>query len=227
MYFIDIHNHTNWSDGEDTIEDIVVNAIKKNINVIGISDHFNTDKCKSVPLLKLNNYLSSINIIKEKYKDKIQVLAGIEICSLPYPKSLENLPIDIINKFDFILVEYLDLLSPKSELAYVEDFLSKIKCKKGLAHTDITKLSNKFNSLDEVGTFFKRNDLFWELNSSSWCDALYNITCEDKYNLDIINMIKKYNIEVIPGSDTHSLIDYEYGRLNKANNIARALNNYI
>lgn len=217
LNLIDMHNHTIWSDGEDIVEEIVINAIDKNVTVIGISDHFNTSKCKSVSIKDLNKYLKEITNVKEKYKDKIKVLAGIEICLLPYPNSLENIPMDIINKLDYVLIEYLDLLSPKADITAIESFLSKIKCKKGLAHTNLIKLSNKFCDLDAMAKFIKDNDLYWELNSSSSCDALYYILYKDKEILDIINILKKHNIEIIPGSDTHCLIDYEYGRLVKAN----------
>lgn len=223
MNLKDVHNHTIWSDGENTIEEMVLNAIEKNVSVIGISDHFNTNKCKSVSINNLSKYLKEINVIKKKYKDKVEVLAGMEICILPYPNSMSNIPIDLINKFDFVLIEYLDLLAPSIDLSFVRDFLSKITCKKGLAHTDLIKLSNKFNSLEDTIKFLKDNDLYWELNSSSSCEALYDISSGDNKILELIDMLNKYNIEVIPGSDTHDLIDYEYGRLNRANKLIEDL----
>lgn len=220
MNLIDMHNHTIYSDGEDTIEEIVVNAINRGVSILGISDHFNTSKCKSVSIKDLNKYLKEINSIKERYKDKIKVLSGIEINLLPYPSSVETLPIDLINKFDYILIEYLDLLSPKADIAAVEEFLSKVKCKKGLAHTNLISLSNKFCNLDNMAKFIKDNDLYWELNSSSSCESLYDILAKDKETLEMIDLLKKYEIEIIPGSDTHCLLDYEYGRLVRANEFA-------
>lgn len=222
---IDMHNHTDWSDGEDSIENIVLNALNRGVSKIGISDHYNTRKCPSVPRDNLSKYLSAINSIKVKYKDKITVLSGIEISSLRYPTSFEEIPIDVVNKFDYILIEYLDLLAPKTNLDSLKAFLSKITCKKGLAHTDLIKLSNKFESMEETIQFLKDNDIYWELNSSSSCDALYNVTERNKETEDIINLLKLYNIEIIPGSDTHSLSDYEFGRLKRANDFITNLKN--
>ncbi len=38
--FMDIHNHTIWSDGADKPEDIILNAINHQIEVVGVTDHF-------------------------------------------------------------------------------------------------------------------------------------------------------------------------------------------
>ena len=37
--FMDLHNHTVWSDGADKPEDIIRNAIEHNLNMVGITDH--------------------------------------------------------------------------------------------------------------------------------------------------------------------------------------------
>ena len=46
--FMDLHNHTIWSDGIHTPEKIIQNAIVNSVTTIGISDHFETDKCQSL-----------------------------------------------------------------------------------------------------------------------------------------------------------------------------------
>lgn len=222
---IDIHNHTDWSDGEDSIEEIVVNALSRGISEVGISDHYNTSKCPSVSVKNLDRYLSEINSIKLKYRDKITVLSGIEICSLPYPLSFEEFPFEVVNNFDYVLIEYLDLLAPNTSLDSLEIFLSKITCKKGFAHTDLIKLSNKFESLEKTIQFLKNNNIFWELNSSSCCDTLYNLTERNEETEKLINLLKLNKIEIIAGSDTHSLADYEFGRLKKANEFIINLTN--
>ncbi|WP_308410406.1 PHP domain-containing protein [Mesotoga sp. Brook.08.YT.4.2.5.1] len=37
---IDIHNHTIFSDGRNTVEEVIQSASLKGLHVVGISDHF-------------------------------------------------------------------------------------------------------------------------------------------------------------------------------------------
>ena len=67
---IDLHLHTNCSDGTDTVEELLKNAQNKNLEYIAITDH---DNCNAYEQLK------NINI-KELYKGIL--IPGIEIkCS--------------------------------------------------------------------------------------------------------------------------------------------------
>ncbi len=62
--FIDLHVHTDFSDGFDTIETVISKAKKNNVGVISLTEHYN---------------LSSYKIAKECAKDSILVIPGIEI----------------------------------------------------------------------------------------------------------------------------------------------------
>lgn len=76
----DLHTHTTYSDGNNTPEEMVLSAIKKGLDVIGISDHsytpFDTSYCISEE--KTEAYIKEIERLKIKYNDKIKVLCGIE-----------------------------------------------------------------------------------------------------------------------------------------------------
>lgn len=80
MKKVDLHIHSTYSDGVSTVEEIVESAINKGFDVVGISDHsftlFDTSYCmKSEDYQK---YIDEINLLKEKYKDKITIYCGIE-----------------------------------------------------------------------------------------------------------------------------------------------------
>ncbi|MBQ0105521.1 MAG: PHP domain-containing protein [Armatimonadetes bacterium] len=81
----ELHIHTTESDGINTIDEMVEKAIELNYSAIGISDHItcNADGTPSYGhelLFKdLPVYFNKINSAKEKYKDKIKVLASVEI----------------------------------------------------------------------------------------------------------------------------------------------------
>ena len=80
-----LHSHTRFSDGSDEPEKYVLEAIKKGMSVYGFSCHaplpFETSW--SMKESDLNNYRNTIRSLKMKYKNKINILAGLEIDYLP------------------------------------------------------------------------------------------------------------------------------------------------
>lgn len=81
MYIIDYHVHSIFSsDSNSLIDDIIMNAISKNISEIAITDHFE-------PMIYDPNYLyyngimyqNIIEEVTEKYSNKIKILKGIEL----------------------------------------------------------------------------------------------------------------------------------------------------
>ena len=80
MYTVDLHNHTKFSyDGSNTPEEIIENAIRHGVDVIGITDHqFSIGE--NLPI-----YYEYIQHCKIKYADQIKVLCGLEIGTRPTP----------------------------------------------------------------------------------------------------------------------------------------------
>lgn len=76
----DLHTHTLYSDGKNSAEEMVLAAIEKGLDEIGISDHAYTFFDESYCIKKENipSYLAEIAALKEKYKDRITVKCGIE-----------------------------------------------------------------------------------------------------------------------------------------------------
>ncbi len=75
----DYHIHTNLCDGKDSPEDMVLTAIEKGFATIGFSGHSplgNEYWCMNKENLAI--YKKEITRLKEKYKDKIEILLGIE-----------------------------------------------------------------------------------------------------------------------------------------------------
>ncbi|MBF0314592.1 MAG: histidinol-phosphatase [Oligoflexia bacterium] len=78
----DLHNHSLYSDGKSTPEEIVLSAIDKRLDVIGISDHAPVgfkDARWSIRREKIDEYIYVLGELKEKYKDKITLLTGLEV----------------------------------------------------------------------------------------------------------------------------------------------------
>lgn len=73
----DLHMHTIWSDGTNTAEEMVQEAIRKGLETVGISDHSSGDPC-GMTLEQSADYRAEIARLKEKYAGQIRVLCGLE-----------------------------------------------------------------------------------------------------------------------------------------------------
>ena len=73
----DLHMHTVFSDGKNTPEEMVQEAIRKGLETVGISDHSSGDPC-GMKLEDNTAYKAEIARLKEKYAGQIKVLCGLE-----------------------------------------------------------------------------------------------------------------------------------------------------
>ncbi len=105
MKLSDFHTHTKYSfDGEAEPEELVLSAIEKGLQTLAITDHADVD-CEDQGLnwdFSFVGRKECINSLKEKYKDKIKILHGIE---LGQPYNREEFSNELVrkNEFDFIL----------------------------------------------------------------------------------------------------------------------------
>ncbi len=228
--FMDLHNHTIWSDGADKPEDIILNAINHQVEAIGITDHFCNDYNHSLGFEKIKVYLNELAGLKAKYCNKIKVFIGVEIAYSFLLKNHMILPYDELNQLDYILLENLDYIPATTNLEDITALLNEFRCVKGLAHTDLLKLSYKYDKNDNLHyilNFMKQSNLFWEINTDSTHDIFLNIIHpgrKDENLAALLNGIVKRKMPVTVGSDTHSLDQYNYGRLKEANELAKLLN---
>lgn len=75
-----LHTHTYYCDGKDSVEKMVEKAIDKGFSVLGFSGHGNNEPIDTCGMSKdhLKQYIEDVLAAKEKYKDKISVHLGIE-----------------------------------------------------------------------------------------------------------------------------------------------------
>lgn len=81
MQYVNLHTHTVYSDGKNTMEENVKQAIQKGMYALGFSDHSDTpcDESYCMKLAEYPNYLRELTLLKEKYKEEISIYAGIEL----------------------------------------------------------------------------------------------------------------------------------------------------
>ena len=77
----DLHVHTNFCDGKNTPEEMVVSAIQKGVERLGLVVHAYTffDNTYCVPKEKIKPFIDEINRLKERYKGKLDLLCGVEM----------------------------------------------------------------------------------------------------------------------------------------------------
>lgn len=156
-YKIDLHTHTNVSDGASTPKELIEDAIKENIKAIALTDHDN---------------IAGINeASKYAEENNIKFLNGIEISSLYKDgRILHILGIGIDFTNDFFLTAFYNM--KKSRDKSIKNILKEIN-KKGI-NISIDEL--KKNSLSE---YLDRYDIYRYFIKNNICNSAQEIW--DKY----------------------------------------------
>ena len=205
---INLHTHSIFSDGKNSIKDMVNKALELGINYLAITDHL-TNSWKSGIMSnldsrdKIEDYLNEISECQEFLADNnknLRLLKGIEVdlgSSANYIKRLIN-----PTKFEIIIFEYLE--TPEG-IAFIRNLIDQWKPKKpvsplkdfpliGLAHFDPSNFL--YDGLNVLIQFLKDYNIFFEFNSRypqyySWRNEIF------------FKRLKEHNILISIGSDSH------------------------
>ena len=232
-----LHSHTTYCDGKNTVDEMVESAIAEGCHAIGFSGHsyikvFDWVEDWCMTLENQKKYQRDVKAAAEKYKDRIDVLLGLEldyystapdytyeyiIGSVHYVKTpntyiaVDLSPEDLLKKVD---EEYSgDFLAfARDYYEHVADVYNKTKCDI-IGHFDlITKFNEKHN-------FFDENDKKYREYAYDALDALLKTGVPFEVNTGaisrgwkteaypsdfILNRIAEKNGAVIINSDTHS-----------------------
>ena len=221
----DIHSHTYYSFcGADRPEEVVERAIEGGIELFGICDHnygvgfgrpdlfatSATDISSSYGR-NLVKYFDHINLIKEKYADKIKILRGIEIATLMDARYALPDGVDI-SFFDYCLVEHIDCGNSCTG-GDLFPFAKRCACPVGVAHTDL------FSHAEGLGIdpldYFKRmaeENIFWEMNVSF--DSIHKFR-EHGYMLRFFEDEKQQ--EIVRASGVRLSVGFDGHRCNEYN----------
>ncbi|MFX1378388.1 MAG: PHP domain-containing protein [Promethearchaeota archaeon] len=204
---LNLHIHSNYSDGKQTINQIVEKSIKLNLDYIAITDHLtnswkawvstlNNDDSISAYLAEISywqTYLSKKNLNLILLKGLEVDLASSEHFIKKYIK---------INELNLILFEYLQNYET---FAFVENLIYYWKNQindpnrfpiLGLAHFDPSYFM--LGSLDNVMKFLKKHNIYFEFNSS------YPSFYSPRYER-FFEKLREYKIPVAIGCDSHTL----------------------
>ena len=203
---INLHTHTVYSDGAFLPDDIVRRAFQGGLSHIAITDHFETAKVPSpLKVEHFERYMNNLAALKEMYRGKIEVLAGVEIDTNPDRCELESLPVDLVNRLDVVLFEYAsDPINGGRQLEGLEDFRKQLTgplC--GLCHWDMDRIYPHRDS-EELANTLKVMDLFVEISTSPFYtrDGLPYFLHAERFYRSF-----KGKVKVSIGTDTHRRID--------------------
>lgn len=85
MQLFNLHTHSIFSDGKSTPEEVVQEAIRQGLKVLGFSDHSPVPFENSFAIKdnQVDDYINTIKSLKEKYKDNIDIYCSMEMDFIP------------------------------------------------------------------------------------------------------------------------------------------------
>ncbi|MDK2985530.1 MAG: polymerase [Clostridia bacterium] len=203
----DLHIHTNWSDGVNSIEEIVELAEKKEYQYIAITDH--SRNLKIAGGLSVEKLLKQQEIIKQinKFQKKIKIFSGSEVDILPDGRL--DYPDEILQKLDLVIASVHTHMKQDEE-EMTERVIKAIQNPNVdiLAHPTGRILGRrepfKIN-IEKILKAASENNIALEINASP--DRL---DLNDEY----VKMAKELGIMIVINTDAHDplrLEDIEYG----------------
>jgi len=223
----DLHSHTYYSlCGYDRPEAVVEAAIEGGIELFGICDHnhgimhgrrcvrnsqcdLDFDDCERT----FRRYFDHIDLIREKYADKIKILRGIEI-STHKDGPRNTLPDNAdVSFFDYCLIENLDRGSDSVTEGDLFAYADRLAIPAvGIAHTDMFAFIEKLG--EDPYRYFKRmadRGIFWEMNVSYDSTHKYR---QHGYMLRFFEdseqqaIVRESGVRLSIGFDGHRVEDY-------------------
>jgi DNA polymerase (family 10) len=194
----DLHIHSNWSDGVNSLEQIVEYARKKKYQYIALTDHSPSLKiARGLSLERIKEQCNFIEKINEKYDD-IQIFTGIEVDILP--RGGLDCPVEILEQLD-IVIAAVHTNFRQDRQVMTERILSAVKNK----HVDVIgHLTGRllgqreaYNvDVEKILAVAGESGKFMEINSSP--DRL-------DLNEEHARLAKEYGLKMVINTDAHDL----------------------
>ncbi|XMB66433.1 histidinol-phosphatase [Mycoplasmatota bacterium zrk1] len=234
---------------EGTSEEHINKAIEHNFDIFGISDHAPLIKIGNIPsdrtflhrmkLNELDDYISELQECKSKYKDKIQVLIGLET---EYFESHHEYIKRLSNKVDYLIFGNHDFIydgktissfSIKREhhvLEYAKNTIKAFKTGfyKFMSHPDLFLLGGEWNEVSErvahiIAKASIEYDVPLELNANGIRRGTIKTPQGLRYHYprkEFWDIVKTYNCKVIVNSDAHHFTEHNDAEFHEAHRLA-------
>lgn len=226
------HTHTNFCDGADSPEEIILYAIDSGFSALGLSGHAYTPYDLRYCMKNTDGYISDVKRLKEKYKNKIQVYLGVEEDSFSFVNRADfdyiigschyfcadekYYPVDSNEDYFKRCLELFDYDIVKLANTYYGGFCQYIKNRKPdiVGHFDlITKFDEvnepRFLSNDEYIKISEKymleamkNDVVFEVNTGAISRGYRHFPYP---NENLLFLLKKHSGKIILSSDSHKV----------------------
>ncbi len=203
----DLHIHSNWSDGTNTLDEILEASLNRGYKYIAITDHSRSLKIANG--LSIEKLLKQQELIKQlnKFQDKIKILGGSEVDILQNGNL--DYPNDILKKLDIVIASIHSYMKQNYE-KMTERVLNAIKNKYVdiIAHPTGRILGRREPlNINMEKLFLKaaETNTALEINASP-----ERLDLNDEYAA----MAKKLDIKIVINTDAHDvsrLSDIDYG----------------
>jgi len=202
----DLHCHTCWSDGQDTLQSMAEAATKKGLEYLLITDHsFGLGVAKGLSGPELKEQATRIDEINEKYEGKLRLLKGVEV-EVKADGSLD-LEEEILSGLDIVVAAVHSSLG-QSRKKITERFLKAVE--NPLVHIIAHPTGRLLNSREEA-------DVDWDalFTAASETGTLLEINANPR-RLDLPDMLirraRKMGCRFVISTDAHSSEDLDYMR---------------
>lgn len=225
MILKDYHIHTNFCDGKNTPEEVVLSAIKMGLTEIGFSGHsyveFDTDFCISKE--KIPEYIAEIERLKVKYSGKISILCGIEqdyysdeptdcfdfvIGSVHYIKSDDTyIPVDLSPE---ILKEAIKIHFNNNNLLFVKAYFDMVSDVVNKTNADVIGHFDLLTKFNEIEPIFDTSD---ERYVNLWKNAVDKLLAYNKpFEINTGAISRGYKTFPYPSDDIIAYIKQKGGK---------------
>ena len=245
------HTHTyRCGHAQGSEEDFVIEAINKNISVLGFSDHgpfYDNRYGLRMDFSELEDYIKTIDNLKIKYKDKITIKCGVEIEYDPREHKFYNELLDEY-KLDYMLLGQHYFMSNNGEMKniyeikHTSEYIS-------YANSIINAMDSGFFKIIGHPDIFFVNDFLWDDNCEEACKIIINGAKERDFILEFnanglrkgkslfkdgerysyphhkfFELVKESKVKVIINSDCHNPVQLWDEYMDKAYELCNELN---
>lgn len=222
---INLHNHTTWSDGRFSPDEIVRAALAAGLSHVGISDHFRSAKLGAsghyVVIEEFDHYVAELRALSAAYTGRIKVLVGIEIdfsertpLAQLWRKGFQQTP---LNTLDYVLFEYVaDRDWQGYPLSALLSYRRWLQVPVGLAHNFLVRNLAPTHSAAQLAQTLSEQRIFVELNTAEEYTAAISPDDEpvpyyrypDPYNEAFFAACHESEVLFSVGSDTHRYLEH-------------------
>ena len=223
---IDLHLHTNYSDGTDSMKELLINANKNNLDVISITDHDSIDAYKELENKELRNFFNGKILVGVELKVYYN---GIPMEVLGYGIDYKKIKINKVDMYKIQVNALEELKGRAKNLNLIFDdsiSVSKIDPRRKYASyvlaEEILKHEENKEILLSIGPKFDANS-FYRVHISNKNSVFYYD--ESKYGISLEEAIESIHNAGGLAFLAHPLI-YPFDDENKLNAIEILLKDY-